>query len=235
MEEEILKGGENSSSIVRIGNYVHRSSQGNRKLYNEVLKHLESHGFRYSPKIYGLDDSGRDILSFIPGSTMLGIPFSLSQLQACVRILKEFHDYCSLLTSKGVKETICHRDFSPWNVIFLHEMPVGIIDFDEVTPGNRIEDFAYFLWTFLDIGQHKKEDDLLISIIHQLAQEYSGLNISNLSEKLVEQQERILEFRKSQLDPSFSNLNKDLIKSRVNSIKESIMWVKSHASQLNKT
>ncbi len=52
-------------------------------------------------------------------------------------------------------EVICHNDFATYNIIFNHEKPVGIIDFDLAfaAPGPRLWDMAYTLYTCVPLSR----------------------------------------------------------------------------------
>lgn len=65
-KEEVLKGG-NVNHIVRMANTVRRPLGYWSPNVHELLKHLEQQGYEGAPKFLGIDDSGREILTFIPG------------------------------------------------------------------------------------------------------------------------------------------------------------------------
>lgn len=64
--EEELTGG-NVSKVYRVGNTVRRELHSDRSKIHKLLLHLEMKGFPYAPKFLGIDDNGREILSFIEG------------------------------------------------------------------------------------------------------------------------------------------------------------------------
>ncbi|SFG39289.1 Phosphotransferase enzyme family protein [Halobacillus alkaliphilus] len=51
------------------------------------------------------------------------------------------------------REVLCHNDFAVYNIIFNHEQPVGIIDFDVAAPGPRLWDIAYTLYTCVPLSR----------------------------------------------------------------------------------
>jgi hypothetical protein len=68
-EEEMLGGGNNSLEVVRVGDTVHRARDAGSGFAARVLAYLEAAGYPYAPRYVGLDDRGRDVLSYIPGQT----------------------------------------------------------------------------------------------------------------------------------------------------------------------
>jgi hypothetical protein len=67
--EEPLGGGNNAREVVRVGDTVHRARDTGSGFAAQVLAYLESAGYPYAPRYLGVDDDGRDILSYIPGQT----------------------------------------------------------------------------------------------------------------------------------------------------------------------
>jgi Ser/Thr protein kinase RdoA (MazF antagonist) len=47
---------------------------------------------------------------------------------------------------------ICHGDFGPWNLVWQEGMPIAVIDFDNVYPGDAGDDVAYALRMFVGYG-----------------------------------------------------------------------------------
>lgn len=124
-----------------------------------MLLRLELSDFDGSSRWLGRDDDGRDVLSWIEGETftergrmhpfigdpVLRVTFTDGQLGAVFRLLRRYHDALG-------DELICHGDFGPWNLVWQDELPVGIIDFDDVRRGEAFEDVAYALRAFVNYG-----------------------------------------------------------------------------------
>ena len=59
-----LEGGRITPGVVRVGETVRRPRNPNSEFVHEVLLHLESVGFDAAPRFLGIDEQGREILSF---------------------------------------------------------------------------------------------------------------------------------------------------------------------------
>ncbi|MFF0826735.1 phosphotransferase [Brevibacillus sp. NPDC003359] len=159
-KEELLTGG-NVTNVYRFGNTVRREVKPESKNIHELLKHLERTGYPYAPKFLGIDEKGREILSFIEGepghAPLKEYMQSNAALQEIAKMLRLYHDsvsdflfddqWHSLDHTPEPREVICHNDFAMYNIIFHQQRPIGIIDFDVAAPGPRLWDIAYTLYT----------------------------------------------------------------------------------------
>jgi len=155
-DEVPLKGGRVTTGVVRIGATVRRPLGPHSPFVHRLLRQLEARGVEGVPRFLGIDASGREMLTFLPGHVPdeLG-SFSDAQLAAAARLLRRLHDAASEGDSKGDRETVCHGDPGPCNTVFVDEVPVGTIDFDAARPGSRWEDVSYAAWLWLSIGDDR--------------------------------------------------------------------------------
>lgn len=195
--EFVLNGGHNAESVVRIGGTVHRSMGQNSTFVHSILRYLEQKDFPYSPRFLRVDERGREILSFIEGEVPRGINLDENQMSVCVKILRSFHNVLASSPYCEGGETICHRDFAPWNIVFENNVPVGVIDFDDAMPGERIEDLAYFIWTFLDLGVAEISNEMQVRQVLQLCVSYGSDYCGGVMEAMQREQNRILDFRRN--------------------------------------
>lgn len=173
-EEEKLAGG-NVSNVYRFEDTVRREIKPNSLKIHKLLQHLESKGFNYAPKFLGIDEKNREILSFIEGEAgnypLKKYMWSNDVLKKIAHMLRLYHDAVSdfLLIDEWIpidntpinREVLCHNDFAVYNIIFNHEQPVGIIDFDVTAPGPRLWDIAYTLYTCVPLSRlyHNEEGE----------------------------------------------------------------------------
>lgn len=164
--EELLAGG-NVSKVYRSGHTIRRELKSNSNQIHTLLNHLASKGYDYAPKYLGIDDKGREILSFIEGEAgnypCKKYMWSDDILQEIAKMLRHYHDAVSDFPLDGSWESIdntpnqtevlCHNDFAMYNIIFHNERPIGIIDFDVAGPGPRLWDIAYTLYTCVPLSR----------------------------------------------------------------------------------
>jgi len=162
MEREIpLTGGRTTTGVVRVGNTIRRPIDGRGPLVHELLHHLERREFNGAPRFLGIDDAGREILSFIPGVVPPELGhFTDAQLAAAARLLRQLHDATLDCPLRNGHEVLCHGDASPCNCVLVDDIPTAFIDFDAAHPGSRLEDLGYAAWLWTDIGNDDLSPDL---------------------------------------------------------------------------
>ena len=155
-ESEVpLVGGRVTAGIVRVGDTVRRPISSDRTIVHTLLRHLEGNGFGGTPRFLGIDESGREMLSFVPGEVPADLGhYGDDALKAASALLRRFHDATETfapVVAAGA-ETICHNDWGPPNAVFRDGRPVAIIDFDTVHPGLRLWDLGYSASAWLDLA-----------------------------------------------------------------------------------
>ncbi|GIH15399.1 aminoglycoside phosphotransferase family protein [Rugosimonospora africana] len=146
--------------VTRVGDTVRRPRYPWTPAVHELLRYLEAVDFPYSPRVLGVDERGREILSFIAGeSGPAGWANVVDDtgLTAMARLLREYHDavagfrpsggtgWAAHTGPVGDGELICHGDFGPWNLVWRGSRPVGILDWDYAWPAPAAHDVAYAL------------------------------------------------------------------------------------------
>jgi aminoglycoside phosphotransferase (APT) family kinase protein len=95
------------------------------------------------------------------------VTFSDEQLAAAFRLLRRYHD----TFNDGV---ICHGDFGPWNIVWRHELPFAVIDFDDAYRGEASGDVAYALRMFLGYGFAEVDPSELVRRTQVAVHAYGG-------------------------------------------------------------
>ncbi|MGH2503216.1 MAG: phosphotransferase, partial [Ktedonobacterales bacterium] len=161
---EIALTGGNVSTVTRIGATVHRSAGPWTPAVHALLRHLEHAGYAHAPRALGMDEQGREIVSYLEGDVfpypMPGCVWSEVALLAVARMLRAFHEaqagfeppadaqwrFAPGAPTAGL--LICHNDIAPYNTVFTREQPIAFIDWDCATPGPALWDVAYALWFY---------------------------------------------------------------------------------------
>lgn len=156
MSEEILAGG-NSTVVTRVGQTVRRTAGPWTPTVQALLATLRAAGIEQVPEPLGLDEQGREVLSYRPGTVGLyPLPAWVWTPQILIdvgRLLRRMHDASVgfapadpvwQLPGHEPAEVICHNDVASYNLIFDDDgLLTGMIDFDTASPGPRIWDLAY--------------------------------------------------------------------------------------------
>lgn len=160
MPESSLPGGF-VNAVVRVGETVRRPASARTTFVGDLLRLLEASGWSGAPRYLGVDDEGREVLSYLDGHVAWEPqqPAAVSSDESLVtvaRLVREFHDLTAGTPLAGVQEVVCHNDLSPKNTVYQlcsgELRPTAFIDWDLAAPGGRIHDIAHVCWQYLDLG-----------------------------------------------------------------------------------
>ena len=257
--DEILTGG-NVSKVYRSGTTVRRQLKEDSEKIHALLKHLEDKAFKYSPKFLGIDEHGREILSFIEGECgnypLKDYMWSNEVLRNIAKMQRSFHDAVSDFPfDKNWKridntpqpqnaEVLCHNDFAIYNIIFNKEKPIGIIDFDVVGPGPRLWDIAYTLYTCVPLGRFylsekgEKIDydalsqaDLRKERVRLYFESYGEKVAENLIEMILQRLEGLCKTINRKASEGDLAFQKMLEEGHVKHYQDDITFIRNHADQ----
>ena len=166
-EREIVLAGGNLTKVVRMGDTVRREAGPWTPSIHNLLAHLRRRGFTVAPEALGVDDLGREILTFIPGETLTHSPWppwvwSDELLEEAVNVLADYHQKVADFRPPYVEsrlgtellrsdQIVCHNDFAPYNCVFREGHIAGLIDWDVVCAGDRSWDLAFFAWHWVPL------------------------------------------------------------------------------------
>lgn len=157
--EEPLGGGDVTEGVVRVGDTVRRPVGPHSPTVHRVLEHLEQAGFEGAPRFLGIDEQGREILSYVPGEVAgrpwpawvadedrgLSVARLLRRLDDCLSDLGLPEDAPSLDQVGPAPTFLGHRDITPENTIFRDGEAVALIDFDLIRPASRVDEVVNLL------------------------------------------------------------------------------------------
>ena len=159
-----LQGGTaNRGRVLRVGDTVRRPLRPTTPAVHALLRHLEDVGFDGAPRALGVDDHGREVLTYVPGEAVTAPvpPWGLTDaaLRSFGRLLRRFHDACQGFDPGGHawserasspfdRGGMTHNDPNLDNVVFRDGEAVALIDFDLAAPGDPVWDVgaAARLW-----------------------------------------------------------------------------------------
>jgi Ser/Thr protein kinase RdoA (MazF antagonist) len=168
--EHPLAGG-NVGGAVRVGDTVRRPTGPWTPAVHALLRHLEAEGFAASPRVMGIDDRGREILSYLEGDTVGDAELwpawtrADETLQQVGRLLADYHRAVAgfeppagtrwRFTDRGQQpgEVICHNDCAPYNVVWRDGRIVGLFDWDVAGPGDPLQDLAFAAWQWVPLHE----------------------------------------------------------------------------------
>jgi hypothetical protein len=166
-EEIPLLGGDVTEGVVRVGDTVRRPLGPHSLLVHGVLRHLEASGFTGAPRLLGVDERGREILTFVEGE-VAGRPWPSwvaepDRAASVAVLLRSLDDAMipwgipvqartpavplpDLPTGPGPRRYfVGHRDVTPENVVFRDGQAVALIDFDMVRASSRVDEVGNLL------------------------------------------------------------------------------------------
>jgi hypothetical protein len=167
-EEAPLSGG-TLNSVVRLGDTVHRPAGPWTATIHALIRHVRDRGFDLAPEPLGFDDSGREILRYIPGTTVgWSLPWPdlirtdglLEQVGAATA---SFHRAVADFRPAGMvpwrsrpavlrsSELVCHHDLAPYNVVVSDGRLQGVIDWDLAGPGTAVDELAFVAWQWVPL------------------------------------------------------------------------------------
>lgn len=158
MVEHTLAGGTaNRGRVSRVGDTVRRPLRPSSPATRALLDHLHAVGFDGAPRWLGVDEHGRETLTFVPGEAPIApyAAWALSDaaLASVGTLLRRFHDAAQGFPALDWNwhrdvpapyrtAMISHNDPNLDNVVFRDGRAVALIDFDLAGAGSRVWDVA---------------------------------------------------------------------------------------------
>ena len=157
--EQRLPGG-NTGGAVRVGDTVRRTAGPWTPAVHALLAHLHDVGFDRCPRPLGLDELGREVLSYLPGTSVGELRPWPSWVHSDAALLEAAYwlrDYHAAVASfvppanavwrgkapPGGGAIVCHNDAAPYNACWHSDSLVGFFDWDFAGPGTREWDLAF--------------------------------------------------------------------------------------------
>jgi len=151
--EQFLAG--NVGGAVLIGDTVRRPTGPWTPAVHALLAHLEPR-LPHIPKVRGLDEQGREVLTYLPGRVVDINRERLNerQIAAVVGWTRAFHAAVGDFSHPGPwryfplpsPTIIGHNDIAPYNVCFAGDEVAGVFDWDLAGPTTPLFELAFIAW-----------------------------------------------------------------------------------------
>ncbi|MBO0890702.1 MAG: phosphotransferase [Acidothermales bacterium] len=127
------------------------------------------------PRVFGVDDRGREVTEFIAGDVTPSGPWASWALTDVFlgdvgAWLRRYHEAVADFRADGLGfrlteprplapgELVCHNDIGPHNLVGSAGRLVGVLDWDAAGPCRPVLDVAYAAWGFAIQEQHEPID-----------------------------------------------------------------------------
>jgi hypothetical protein len=164
MRDVALPGGRTTGAVL-IGGVVHKLASPWTPTVHALLRYLDAAGFDGAPRALGIDDQGREMLTYLPGEAIgdrgrwpdwVYRDSTLIQVGAWLR---RVHDltadfspppgerwFTGTMMRPGL--IVGHQDAAPYNAVMEGDRLVGFFDWDIASPSSREFDLAFsaLLW-----------------------------------------------------------------------------------------
>jgi hypothetical protein len=188
MREETLPGG-NITGAVLIGDVVHKRASPWTPTVHAVLRHLEEAGFDGAPRALGVDDQGREMLTYLPGETIgdrtpwPGWASADSMLAQVGQWLRRVHDLTADFSPPADERwfiggtmrpglVVGHQDAAPYNAVVNGDRLVGFCDWDIAGPSSREWDLAFSALPWVPLASPHDDVDERSRRFHLLLDAY---------------------------------------------------------------
>lgn len=243
MPESSLPGGF-VNAVVRVGETVRRPASDHTQCVGDLLRLLEASGWSGAPRYLGVDDAGREVLSYLEGHVAWEPrqPAAVSSdesLMKVARLVREFHDLTAGTPLAGNEEVVCHNDLSPKNTVYRlcsgELRPTAFIDWDLAAPGARIHDVAHVCWQYLDLGLSATDAEEAARRMRLIVDSYALPDRQQLVSTILWWQDRCRRGIDAQADAGDTAMARLRGAGAVRRIQTAYRWVSDHRAALERS
>jgi len=165
--DDRLPGG-NAGGATRVGDTVRRNTGPWTPAIHSLLHHLHAKGFDGAPLPLGIDDQGREILTFLKGETVGDAEpwprwtHADESLDHVADWLRTFHEAVADFVPPGDAAwrfgqtwspglIVGHNDAAPYNAVWRDGTLAGFIDWDFAAPVTREWDLAFVAFSWVPL------------------------------------------------------------------------------------
>ena len=143
--EVALTGGTMTVGVVRVGDTVRRPVGRWTPAVHSLLRYLEEVGFEGAPRVLGIDEKGREVLTYLPSDPEPN--WSDEALAAVGRLVRQLQEALAdfvppagavwrhtPLGQRAPSPHVAHGDVCPVNTAYAGGVPYGFFDWDLAGP-----------------------------------------------------------------------------------------------------
>ncbi len=184
------------------GSTVHRPTGPWTAAVHDLLAHLADSGLDGIPRVLGVGDDGREVLTYLPGRTVAVETEAASDamLADAARWLRRFHDAVRTYdpgprtwrqSTAGLEpgQLICHNDTGAYNWIIDADRFAGMIDWDQAGPGQPLDDLAFLCWSGIPLFRETATTDAARRV-RLAAEAYGGVEAHTLLAAIADRMQR---------------------------------------------
>lgn len=161
-EELTTWGGASTSRARLVGETVVREAGPWSRSVHALLRHFEAVGFAGAPRVVGtgFDAAGRELLTFLPGSSPHPGPWTDDAVFAIGELLARAHDAAEAFVPPknaewqtwfgrnlaGDRPVFGHCDAGSWNIVAKDGTPYAFIDWEYAGPVDAGWELAHVAW-----------------------------------------------------------------------------------------
>ncbi|WP_405753834.1 hypothetical protein OG232_26430 [Streptomyces sp. NBC_01411] len=102
---------------MRVGTTVRRPASASTGFIGDLLKMFEASGWPGAPRYCGIDEEGREVLTYLEGHVAWEpqqppAVYSDESLLRVTQLVREFHDLTAGTALAGSHEVVCHNDLA---------------------------------------------------------------------------------------------------------------------------
>ena len=216
-EVPLTGGMANVGKVVRVGDTVRRPPSEFTAAGHALLTHLEAVGFEGAPRLLGVDQKGRSILTYVEGD--VGIPpypgwvANAELLVSVAELQRRYHDAVASFTPPDDARwndalasqhgpVVGHNDLCVENVVARDDRAVAFIDFDFAAPVDPLWDVAIALRHWVPVRDPVDLDEARCDV-DQVARFHAYCDVYGVP---ATDRPRVVEFGLAFLDQAYASM-----------------------------
>lgn len=186
---EVRLPGGNVGGAVKVDDTVRRPVGPWTPAVHALLRHLDGR-VPSVPRVLGFDDTGREVLEYLPGDVvdLATAPLSQARLESLVRWVRLLHTAVVGFNHPGPwrmwrigqPTLVGHNDLGAYNMCWRGDDLVGVFDWDLAGPSNPLMELAFVAWNGVPMWAVHQAPEQYVRIASRrlglVAEAYGGID-----------------------------------------------------------